>query len=56
LLREEILLETFHDYIPNSYGKLSLPGRISILRTDASILVIFAGTIIFELKTTVTRP
>ncbi len=54
--RLEILLVTFHDYIPKSNGKLSFPGRISIMRTDPSIFVIFAGTIISELKTTVTRP
>jgi len=55
-IRLKILLVTFHDYIAISNGKLSLPGRISILRTDASILVIFAGTIMSELKTKVTRP
>ena len=46
----------FHDCIIKSDGMLSFPGNISMPRTDMSILEIFAGTIISELNTTLTRP
>lgn len=51
-----MLLDMFHDCIIKSYGRLSFPGCILIPRTEVSILEIFAGTIISELNTTVTRP